>query len=109
MGTSSAGLTFVHRYQGIRVRTKCYRSDILAVLKRKCSGLVTVTQVGQVAQNMRTYHSLYKVEDRDAVSHRTQDGISIGGENDVPLSVDSATEVRELWLKFIAGADKGEG
>lgn len=58
---------------------------------------------------MRTYHSLYKIEDRDAVSYRTQDGISIGGENDVPLPVDGATKVRELWLMFSAGTDKDEG
>lgn len=109
MGTSFVGLTFVHRDQDIRVWTKCYRSDILAILKRECSRLVTVAQVGQVAQNMRTSHSLYKVEYRDTVSYRAQYGISIGGENNIPLSVDSATKVRELQLTFIAGVDEGEG
>ena len=109
MGTSSTGLTFVHRDQDIRVWTKCYRSDILAILKRERSRLVTVAQVGQVARDMRTSYSLYKVECRDTVSYRAQDGISVGGENNVPLSVNSATKVRELQFTFIAGVDKGEG
>ena len=44
VGTDSASLTFVHRDQDIRVRAECYRGDIFAVLKRKCSGPVAIEQ-----------------------------------------------------------------
>ena len=38
------GLTFVHRDQDIRIRTKGYGRDVFAILKRKCTGLITVAQ-----------------------------------------------------------------
>jgi len=52
--------------------------------------------ISQGAQNMRDDHSLYEVEHRNAVSYRAQDRISIGREDDIPLSIDSPTKVRKL-------------
>ena len=49
-----------------------------------------------MSQNMRNQHSLYKVKHRYTVSHRAQDRISIRSEYDIPLSIDSATKIREL-------------
>lgn len=100
-------LTFVHRDQDIRIRTECYCRDIFTVLKRKRSRLVTIAHGWSYTQDMRDYYSLYKVEHRNAVSHRAQDRISIRRENDVPLSIDSATKVRELrnHVHFLRGQE----
>ncbi len=40
--------------------------------------------------------SLDEVEDRNAISNRTQDRVAVGGEQDISLPVNSAADVIEL-------------
>ena len=74
------------------MRTKGDGSNIFAVLESEGEGLVTVQRVCESiasAALVRNHYRLYQIKHRNAVAHRTENGISVGSEYDVSLLIHS--------------------
>ena len=87
--------TIIYTQEHIPIGAQSKRSDVLAIFEGERERLVAVSILADV-HIQETDHALDKIEHRHAVPHRTQQAVSVRGEDDVPLPVHRPADVAKL-------------